>query len=341
MSKTITIIPGNRQFVVEDSEMLLDAGLRQGVQFAYGCRNGACGACKAKVVSGEVEAGAYQPFALSEQERSEGIVLLCCATALTNATVEPKVPVNEQDQDVAQISTYKGTIVSLMYQQDIAIMRLVLPIETLFSFRAGQYIDFLFEGDKRRSFSLGNAPQENGVLELHIRRQPGGYFSEKVFGHLKIGDNLTFEGPLGSFYLHDDHQPLLFVVGGTGFAPVKSMVESMRSAGIQRTIKLYWGARNIEGFYMDTLAKAWADTIADFQYIPVLSEEIPADWTGRHGLVHQAVLDDLSDLSQYHVYVCGAPPMVEAAHDAFVKTRHLPETSFYSDAFYLAAKTDI
>ncbi|HEX5538913.1 MAG TPA: FAD-binding oxidoreductase, partial [Methylophilaceae bacterium] len=204
-------------------------------------------------------------------------------------------------------------------------------------FMAGQYIDFLLKDGKRRAFSLANAPYDDGLLELHLRLIAGGQFTKYVFTEMQEKAILRIEGPFGSFYLREDSdKPVIMVAGGTGFAPIKGIIEHMLHHGMQRQILLYWGARSLQDLYMHQLPLQWQAQHANLRYVPVLSEPLPEDhWQGRSGLVHQAVLQDLPDLSAYQVYCCGAPGMVETAHRDF--QRHgMPEHEFFSDAFTFA-----
>jgi CDP-4-dehydro-6-deoxyglucose reductase len=225
----------------------------------------------------------------------------------------------------------------------VAILTLQLPAAERFQFLAGQYLEFLLKDGQRRAYSIANAPGQEGPLELHIRHLPGGLFTDFVFGAtdpaLKEKDILRFEGPLGSFFLQEDSQkPIIFVAAGTGFAPIKSIIEQMQLKKIQRPIHLYWGGRRPCDLYLDTLCQGWAETIPDFQYIPVISDALPADhWTGRTGFVHQAVIADHPNLAAFQVYACGAPVMVNAARQDFSSQCHLPEEEFYADSFTSAA----
>ena len=219
------------------------------------------------------------------------------------------------------------------------VISLKLPTNERLQFLAGQYIDIFMKNGKRRSFSLANAPHDDELLQLHVRNYPGGTFAEHVFTHMKERDILRFEGPLGTFFLREDSdKPIIFVASGTGFAPVKSILEHIfyvrNLRGSERQMVLYWGNRTKADLYMADLAGSWQEEHDNFTFIPVLSEALPADnWNGRTGLVHQAVLQDFDDLAGYQVYACGAPAMVEAAHMDFTRLRRLPEDEFFSDAF--------
>jgi len=203
---------------------------------------------------------------------------------------------------------------------------------------AGQYLEFLLKDGKRRAFSIASPSYESSLLEIHLRLIPGGEFTEYVFKEMKEKSILRVEGPFGNFFLRDDStKPIIFVAGGTGFAPIKGMIEESIEKKLTRPIKLYRGARVLEDLYMDALCKKWANEIKHIEYIPVLSESLKEDaWQGRTGLVHRAVLEDFVNLNDYQLYCCGAPQMVEVAHKAFI-AQGLSEDEFYSDAFTFAA----
>lgn len=335
MSHQVTIQPSNHSFSVGADETVLSAALEAGVNLPYGCRNGACGACKGRVVSGQVEHGDYQQGALTEAERQEGKTLFCCARPLGDLVIECR--------EVSASGGIRPRILPARVQQmkklshDVMALYLKLPSNERMQFMAGQYIDFLLKDGKRRAFSLANAPHDDSLLELHLRLVPGGQFTKYVFTEMQEKAILRLEGPFGSFYLRDDSdKPIIFVAGGTGFAPIKGIIEHMLHHRTQRRIVLYWGARTREDLYMNELPEQWQAQHAHFSYIPVLSEPLSEDeWQGRGGLVHEAVLQDHADLSTYQVYCCGAPAMVETAHHAFQK-HGMPEDEFFSDAFTFA-----
>jgi len=224
--------------------------------------------------------------------------------------------------------------------EDVAVLYLKLPTNERLQFLAGQYIDILLKDGARRAYSLANAPHDDSFLQLHIRRVPGGSFSDLVFTQMHEKALLRFEGPLGTFFLREDSdKPILLLASGTGFAPVKAILEHAFHHGIKRPITLYWGAHNLAHLYMLDLPKKWEQEHANFKFVPVLSEPAPEDhWQGRTGFLHQTVMEDFADLSAYQVYACGSPVMVEAAHQALTTERGLPNEEFYSDAFTFSSK---
>jgi len=217
---------------------------------------------------------------------------------------------------------------------DVMVLTLQLPANETFQYKAGQYIEFLLRDGKRRAYSIATAP-EGGAITLHIRHMPGGLFTDQVFSTMKERDILRFEGPLGTFFVRDDSdKPMVLLASGTGFAPIKAIVEHERASGSKRPMTLYWGGRRPQDLYMDALCRQWAEELPNFKYVPVVSDALPEEnWSGRTGFVHQAVIDDLPDMSGYQVYACGAPIVVESAKRDFVKDCKLPEDEFYADAF--------
>jgi len=334
MAYQITLQGSGQQYTAKAYETILESAINAGVNLPYGCKNGACGSCKGSVVSGEVDYGDYSASALSDDEKEAGKVLFCCARPLTDLTLDCR----EIQADLTPARILPARVEKkVQLCDDVMALFLKLPSSERLQFKAGQYIEFLLKDGKRRAFSLANPPHIDNVLELHLRLIPGGTFTEYVFNEMPEKTILRIEGPLGSFFLREDsNKPIIMVAGGTGFAPIKSIIEYMQQANIQRPVSLYWGARALKDLYLPELPKSWAEKQENFKFIPVLSEAKVQDiWKGRTGFVHQAVLDDVKDLSAFEVYCCGAPVMVEAAHISFIKAG-LADESFYSDVFSYA-----
>lgn len=336
MTYTITIQPSQHSFSIETDETILEAALKQGFTLPYSCRDGACGACKGKVVQGQVDHGRAQAHALSDDEKSAGITLFCCAKPLSDLIIESReisavrdIPVKTMPCRVEKMERVAD---------DVMVLKLRLPANERLQFLAGQYIDILMKDQKPRSFSLANAPHDDSLLELHIRNIPGGAFTQHVFGEMKERDILRIKGPLGTFFLREDsNKPIIFVASGTGFAPVKAIIEHALHIGVKRPMHFYWGARKRADLYLLPLAESWQ--AQGIHVIPVLSEAVAEDnWQGRSGLVHEAVMEDFPDLSGHEIYACGAPIMVEAAHTDFTARCKLPNDAFFSDAFTFAPK---
>ena len=334
----ITLKPSGNTFKVGADETILDAALRQGIGLPYGCRNGACGSCKGTLVSGVMEYGTYQERTLRPEEIAAGKALFCVGKPKCDLTLEVKEIGAAGDLQIRVLPcrVEKKEIVS----PDVAVLSLKLPAQERLQFLAGQYIDILLKGGKRRSFSIANAPHEDQFIELHIRQIPGGEFTNHVFNEMRDRAILRFEGPHGTFFLREDSdKPIIFMAGGTGFAPIKSVVSHALHNHIDREMVLYWGCRSLADLYMARLAAQWANEHPNLTFIPVLSEPKPEDnWSGRTGLVHQAILDDFPSLAGYQVYACGAPAMIDAGQKAFFG-RGLPEDEFFADSFTYSAPT--
>ena len=341
MSYQITLKSSGKQFTTNPDETILEAALRQGINLPYGCKNGACGSCKGKVVEGQVQHGQHSENALNKADETAGAILFCCAHPQSDLVIEAREVQGAGDIAIRKVPCRVNSINKP--SADVAILKLQLPAAERFQFLAGQYLEFLLKDGQRRAYSIANAPDQEGPLELHIRHLPGGLFTDFVFGAitpaLKEKDILRFEGPLGSFFLREDSKkPIIFLAAGTGFAPIKSIIEQMQSKKIHRPIELYWGGRRPSDLYLNDLCKTWEKDIPNFKYIPVISDGLPEDaWHGRTGFVHQAVIDDHPNLKDFQVYACGAPVMVNAARNDFSAQCHLPEEEFFADSFTSAA----
>jgi CDP-4-dehydro-6-deoxyglucose reductase len=332
MPNQVTLKPSNHVFTVQDDETILDAALREGYVISYGCRNGACGTCKGKVIEGEVDYGAYQETALPEAEKQLGMALFCQARPRGDVVIECHEIGAMKDIRIRTLPCRVQKMQRIV--AGIMVLHLRLPASERLQFLAGQYVDILLKDGRRRSFSMANAPHDDEFLQLHLRNY-GGPFSEHVFNKMKERDILRFEGPLGTFFLREDSdKPIIMLASGTGFAPIKAIVEHAFHTRNPRPMVLYWGARVRADLYMNELPERWAHEHNNFQYVPVLSEPQPGgNWGGRTGLVHQAVMKDIADMSGCQVYACGVPAMVEAAHRDFTSRCGLPEEEFFSDAF--------
>jgi len=330
----VCIEPSKRVFTANPHETLLAAGIRAGVNMPYGCKDGACGSCKCKKLSGSVVHGTFLRKALSEEEEAQGMVLTCCATATTDVVLESRQVTSETALPIKKMPVR----VSLLERKSPDVIRMLLqvPASDPLKYHAGQYIEFMLRDGVRRSYSMANAPHTvaSSGLELHIRHMPGGLFTDQVFGSIKERDILRIEGPFGSFYLREDSaKPMVFLASGTGFAPIKALIEHMQFKGSTRKAVVYWGARRPPDLYMHDWMVAQTILMPNLGYVPVVSNALLEDaWTGRTGFVHHAVLQDLPDLSGHQVYACGAPIMVESAQRDYVKAG-LPVDEFFADAF--------
>ncbi len=333
MSFNIKIQPSGHEFPAAADESILEAALAHGLLLPYSCRNGACGVCKSKVVTGEVDYGEHQDTTLTDAEKAAGMALFCCARPLSDLVIESHEVTRAQEIPVKMLPCRVEKMRKVA--DDVMVLSLKLPANERLQFLAGQYIDILQKDDKPRSFSLANAPHDDAFLELHVRNIAGGTFTEHVFNRMKERDILRIKGPLGTFFLREDSaKPVIFVASGTGFAPVKAIIEHALKIGFKPGMHFYWGVRKVSDLYMLDKIGEWE--AAGIKFTPVVSDET---WDGRTGFVHEAVLQDYSDLSGYAVYACGAPVVVEAAHRDFTVQRGLPQDAFFSDAFTFAPKS--
>ncbi|RUP35143.1 MAG: CDP-6-deoxy-delta-3,4-glucoseen reductase [Curvibacter sp.] len=336
MSFNITVQPSGRAFTANPEEAVLSAAIRQGVGLPYGCKDGACGSCKCKKLEGEVVHGEYQSKALSAEEAAQGFILTCRAVPQSDLVLESR---QVTDESAFPIKKMPVRVAALEKKSaDVVQLRLQLPATETFRYHAGQYIEFILRDGARRAYSMANAPHtqaEAPGVELHIRHMPGGKFTDHVFGALKEKDILRVEGPFGSFYLREDSdKPIVLLASGTGFAPIKALIEHLQFKGSTRAVTLYWGGRRPQDLYLHDWVLARAAEMPQLRYVPVVSDALPEDgWSGRTGFVHQAVLDDFADLSGHQVYACGAPIVVESARTAYTAERGLPAEEFYADAF--------
>ena len=319
------------EFSVREGETVLEAALRSGIGLPYGCRNGACGKCAGELLSGEVRyANELRGAAL--QEANNGKTLFC--QAVPQSDIEIRVREITTGRDI-EIKTLPCRVESMqLLTHDIMRLRLKLPETERLQFLAGQYVEILLKDGKRRAFSIANAPHDDAFIELHIRHVPDGQFGDYVFDGMKEKELLRIEGPLGSYYLREESpRSIILVGGGTGFAPLKGMLEHAFHIDIKRPIHLFCGVRARRDLYMDEMAGTWVKHHSNLKYTPVLSEPMEGDdWHGRTGFVHEAIVEQYPDLSDFDVYLSGPPPMIRAGMDAFY-AHGLPQSQIYSDSF--------
>lgn len=336
MSFNVTVQPANRSFTVERDESVLAAAIRQNIGLPYGCRDGACSSCKSRLLEGRVLHGVHQAKALTPLEEEAGFMLTCCATPQSDLVIEARTVVGAGEFPIRKMPSRVRSMERVA--PDVVVLQMQLPANDQLLYRAGQYVEFILRDGSRRSYSMANAPHtqaEQPGIELHIRHMPGGKFTDHVFGSMKEKEILRLEGPFGSFFLREESdRPIVLLASGTGFAPIKAILEHLRFKHIDRPVSLYWGCRRRADLYRHDWCEALAAEMPGLRYVPVLSEAGPEDhWTGRRGFVHQAVMDDLPDLSRHEVYACGAPVMVDSAQRDFVNRCNLPAENFYADAF--------
>jgi len=336
MAYTVTIQSSGHRFQVEDDESVLDAALRQGIILPYGCRNGACGSCMGTVAAGAVKYPDGTPLALGEQDAAANRALFCQARPVSDLSIV----VREVDaaRDI-EVRTFPCRVEKLEHlAHDVIRVFLRLPASDRMQFLAGQYIDVLIQGHEPRAFSIANAPHADEFIELHIRFVEGGLFTDQVFHSMREKAMWRIRGPLGTFFLREDSdRPAVLIGGGTGFAPIKGMLEHAFESGLDKPLHLFRGVRARRDLYLDALPQQWLQEHPNFRYTPVLSEPRDGDdWSGATGYVTDEVLRAYADLSGHDVYMSGPPVMVHTGHDLFMQ-HGLDESRFFSDAFEYAA----
>ena len=337
MSHSIKLTPSNHSFTVEKDETILAAALRQGINLPYGCRSGNCGTCKSHLVEGNIHYN-LDNLCLIEEEKRNNIILLCQANADSDLVIEAQVIPDNEEVSIKKLPCRVNQ--KKMLCHDVISLRLKLPTMEKFNYYAGQYIDILLPDGRHRSFSIANAPHNTEELELHIRVVEGGEFTNSIVNDIEEKSILRIEGPHGQFYLHEESdRDIIFMAGGTGFAPIKGIIEYAIMHNIKRQMYLYWGVRSKQDLYMHELAKLWARDFEHIHYIPVLSNPEDSDSTDsdnedfRSGYVHEAIAKDFpNDLARFDIYASGPPAMVEAGKIVFELNR-LPAEQYFSDAF--------
>lgn len=336
MSFKISLQPSGHEFDIKEDESILDASLNHGLSLPYGCRNGACGACAGQLISGQVDYAERNTSCLSDEDKSNGKVLCCQAHAVGDVVVNIKEISSSAEIKPKIMPARVSKLEKLSH--DVMQLELKLPESQRMQFLAGQYIEVLLKGGKRRAFSIANAPHQDDVIVLQIRHVPGGYFSSHVFDEMKEKALLRIEGPFGAFYLDEDSQrPVIMIGGGTGYAPLNGMLEHAHSLELKNQFHLFCGVRAKRDIYMQQQAQALTSKMPNLEYTEVLSDaESSDDWQGQTGFVHEAVLKQFDDLSDFDIYMSGPPPMVNAAKQAFLK-QGAKQQQIFSDAFEYSA----
>ena len=331
MTHTITL-PDQTTFTANDGETVLAAAARQNLNLPHSCKSGACGQCKAELVSGDIQMGEHSEQALSEAEKAQGKILMCCTTAQSDININ----IPGYNANSLPVRTLPARIESMIFKHDVALLKLALPKAPPFTFYAGQYIDLLLPGNVSRSYSIANSPDQEGILELHIRRRENGVCSEMIFGSepkVKEKGIVRIKGPLGSFTLQEDSgKPVILLATGTGYAPIRSILLDLIRQDSSRAVHFYWGARHQDDLYALEEAQELTGRLKNARFTPVLSKAAEG-WQGEKGYVQTAAAKDYPDLSGYEVYACGSVAMTESAKSVLTAQCSLPETTFYSDAF--------
>ncbi len=320
----IIINPDNISFNTEISQTILEVALSQHLNLPHGCKNGTCGACKCKVISGDIILDKYNQKILNEDEKNQGYTLLCKAHA--NTDVELYIP---NLLNSFPVKTLPAKITSIVKIGSIAILKCKTPPKQKFGFFAGQYIEIMLNG-KNRSYSIANYSEDGGEIEIHVKYHKGGVFSEFVWNELKDNMILRFKGPLGNFKLQNSKKPIILVCTGTGFAPIKSILESILKSGVERQINLYWGNRNQQDFYLLDKLNEWKIQL-NLKITLCLSREQQLGFID--GYVTDCIRNDFENLDDYEMYACGNLKMIEDVYELSTLKLNLKKEYFYSDAF--------
>lgn len=331
----VTLDANRKRFAVGDNETVLEGARRAGLALPYSCLSGVCGSCKAHLLEGRCHYPRHPPMALSASEQARGAVLLCQAVPQTDLRIAAREVVSVEDMPCRRVELEVRD--KRLLAADVAALVLAVRDDKPLRWLPGQYLDILLADGRRRAFSIANAPNASGTVELHVRHVAGGGFTSRVFDQLEPGDRLEAEGPLGTFVPREDSErPMLLVAGGTGFAPIKAIVEHFLALGTARPMHLYWGARSAADLYLKRLPEQWARDNPGFRFQPVVSDPENARQAGvRAGLIHEAVLEDQPSLAGFDVYLCGPPALIDAGRHAFVDA-DLPEEQLYYDSFEYA-----
>ena len=348
----ISVLNSNLEFSAASDQTLLDAALVCSLNLPHSCKGGNCGACRARLLRGEVHYPRGAPLGLSDAEAAEGLILLCQASALTDLSIET---FEVRTADTVTIKRLPCRIQrALPLSHDVMGVFLQLPVAEAFSFEPGQYIDIMLPGGRRRSFSIASPPHDSRPLELHVRRVAGGEFTDRLFLENPERTLLTMEGPLGQFVYRRGGQapggqapggqapgsataPMLLIGGGTGIAPLLSILRHVIENGFDRDMRVYWGVRSERDLYAHARLEDLAARAPRMRYVPVLSEASP-EWRGRTGWVHEAALNDVGDVGPFEVYAAGPPAMIAAVRLEFA-ARGASASRLYFDSFDYAPDT--
>lgn len=331
MSFTITNQQTGSSFKAEGDDTILDAALKSNLVFPYGCRSGVCGACKCQIISGEIEYGPHEDFALTEEEANEGMALICCAKAVSDVVLDSREISAEKRVTIKMLPCRVSTINTLC--DDVKQVFLQLPKTQNFEFINGQYIDIILKDGQRRSFSVANSASEAQLegLELHVRLIPDGYFTPRIFNSMKARDVLRFEGPFGTYIWQSTADtPILMIATGTGFAPIKALIQQSLAENPEQQIHLFWGGRLIKDLYMLELVQQWEQDYPNFKFTPVLSQQ--QDWDGAKGYVQDAVLATYDNIAPFDVYASGSPVMIHSLRESLGQNG-MKNDHFFFDSF--------
>ncbi|GKX55005.1 CDP-6-deoxy-delta-3,4-glucoseen reductase [Leminorella grimontii] len=320
MSHIIKIFPSSVEFSGKEDESILDSALKAGIHLEHSCKNGDCGVCESELLAGEAVDSTGRVFGQGER------ILTCNCKPRTDLQLQahyfPELAGQLKKLVPCKVSS------SYLVSDDVMKLKLRMPPTANIGFLPGQYVDLQYKG-VTRSYSIANSNEKEGI-ELHIRNVPNGQMSSLIFSGLQENTLMRIEGPCGTFFIRDSNRPIIFLAGGTGFAPVKAMVEHLVQKQTTREIYIYWGMPRAKDFY-STLPNEWSEQYKNIHYIPVVSDD-DQTWDGRKGFVHHTIIQDFDSLEPFDIYACGSPVMIDASKRDFI-AKNLSIDNFYSDAF--------
>ncbi|MBI3042783.1 MAG: 2Fe-2S iron-sulfur cluster binding domain-containing protein [Betaproteobacteria bacterium] len=322
MTAHVRVDPGGREFFVDGNDNLLEAALRAGLSLDYGCSIGSCGKCKARILSGEVHKIRHSDYALTAAEKSAGVVLMCCNTAVADLVIEAREAQGAADMPLQHIDARVKSVSPM--GEDMRLLHLQTPRTNRLRFLAGQSVSLELPGGLTASRAVASCPCDDRNLQFHIRRRAGNAFAERVFEGLKSADTVRVDGPRGEFVLNEEsHRPLIFIACETGFAPVKSLIEHAMALDVPESLHLYWIASG-KGHYLDNLCRSWTDALDNFRYAPLTADGALPDEAVMQGALQQ-VLRDHPRLGDYDIYVAG-PGSLAIAAEFLLLDHALPRT---------------
>ena len=328
-------IANGDEIIVDDGNTILESALDQGVDFPHGCRTGNCGACKSKKLSGEIEMSPFSEFALDKDEEKQGLILACRSVPWSDCEIEilNEDEDNENNKNNIEINSLKCEVTNIKkVTKDIFIINLKLNNKNFLEFKAGQYAELYIDGCKEKHFSMENSPN-TGELEFHIKTLDGGEISNYVKNHLKLGEIITVKGPYGNAYLREKHRgPIIAVAGGTGLAPILSIVEYSQEIDMKQPINIYYGAQSEQELYFIQQLNKMTKANNNLKFYPVTLEK-SNNKSIRQGLVTDAIIEDINNFDGYKAYLAGPPKMVEAA-EKILTSKGIRKVDIHSDAFY-------
>jgi len=321
---TVLVEPHGRRITVAADRPILESALSAGLNLPHSCKSGHCASCRVQLRIGQVEYPNGLPLGVTAEEAAAGKILLCQARARSDLVVQARLIASVTDVEIKTLPCRIARVMPLA--PDVMQVFLRLPVVERLEFHPGQYLDILLDGRRRRSFSIASPPHDSDLIELHVRRVPGGGFTDRLWSGTGAGSLLRIEGPIGQFVYREGSAPVLMIAGGTGFAPLKSMLRHVLEHGIDRSIHLYWGARQGQDLYEESLVREWIRRYPQLRFTAVLSEATGTDY--RAGWVHEAVLADYPNIESFDVYAAGPPAMIEAIKATFPRQDRLYFDSF-------------